>query len=649
MCAMNAPSSTPSTDHAGPAPAPVGHQPDGFSLPLLIGALGVVFGDIGTSPLYTLQECIYSPTHGVAPLADNVRGIVSLIAWSLTLVVTIKYLFLLMRADNNGEGGIMALLALLPDRMRAPKPGKIGLVALLVVMGAALLFGDGMITPSISVLSAIEGLQVATVSLKPYVVPITVVILIGLFFVQKRGTGGLGSLFGPVMGLWFTAIGTLGVIQIIRHPSILEALSPHYAVMFFVHNGWKGFKVLGGVVMAVTGGEALYADMGHFGRSPIRVAWLALVFPALLLSYLGQGALVVAHPETALQPFYSMVPSYLIYPMVALAAFATVIASQALISGVFSLTHQAMILGYFPRVRILHTSGSAEGQIYVPLMNWGLAAACVALVLVFRESSRLASAYGLAVSGTMLITSFVFYAVTRHVWGWSRWSAGLLLAFFLCFDLPFLVANSLKFFDGGYLPFLVGVFFVVVMVIWRIGRTLLIALLQTKSLPEAQFMAELTSNGTKRIPGTAVFLTSSRDTVPFQMVRMVGQLHVLHERVIVATIAVEHIPTIEIGDRLEVIEIGSGVWRAIFHFGFMQTPNLPLVIERVQARIGCELDPASLLYVLGRESFAATSRGRMGALAERFFDILNRNARNPSDFFCIPHDQVLELGARFDL
>ncbi len=648
---MSAPASaspSPSDHPATPAPGH-GHAPQGFSLALFIGALGVVFGDIGTSPLYTLQECVYSPTHGIAPLYDNVRGIVSLICWSLTFVVTIKYLFLLMRADNDGEGGIMALLALIPEKVRTPKPGHIGVVAFLVIAGAALLFGDGMITPAISVLSAMEGLEVATASLKPYIVPITVVILIGLFYVQKRGTGGLGALFGPVMGLWFTSIAILGAVQIIRNPVILSALSPHHGILFFVHNGWKGFEVLGGVVLAVTGGEALYADMGHFGRGPIRVAWLALVFPALLLCYLGQGALLLRHPELASQPFYSMVPSVLIYPMVGLAAAATVIASQALISGVFSLTHQAMVLGYFPRVRVLHTSGDAEGQIYVPLMNWGLAVACIALVLVFKESSKLASAFGLAVSGTMLITSFVFYAVTRHVWGWSRLQAGLLLAFFLCFDITFVVANSLKFFDGGYLPFVVAVFFIVVMTIWRIGRSLLIELLQSRSLPEKEFLTELVAKSTQRIPGTAVFLTSSLDTVPYQMVRMVEQLHVLHERVIVATIRAEHVPTVEIAERLEVSDLGNGVWRATLHFGFMQTPNLPTVIERVQARIGCERAPESLLYVLGRESFASTSRGKIGAVAERLFDILNRNARNASDFFCIPDEQVLEIGARQDL
>jgi KUP system potassium uptake protein len=610
---------------------------------LILGAIGVVYGDIGTSPLYALQECL-SGKHGVEPKPENVLGVVSLILWSITLVVTIKYLLFLMRADNQGEGGIMALLALVPEKLQNPAPGKVGWVALLAVAGAALLYGDGIITPAISVLSAVEGLGVATHKMDPLIVPITVGILIALFAVQRSGTGGLGRLFGPLMVIWFVTIAVLGVRQIVARTGILWALNPVEGARFFAHTKWHGFRVLGSVVLAVTGGEALYADMGHFGRGPIRAAWLALIFPALFLCYLGQGALVLGAPAQAARPFYAMVPDGpWIYPMVALAAVATVIASQALISGVFSLTHQGIRLGYFPRLTVRHTSGEHEGQIYVPLMNWFLAISCIALVLVFRESSRLAAAYGLAVSGTMLITSVVFFVVTHYHWRWPLWKAGGLLAIFLAVDIPFVVANSLKFIDGGYLPFFVGVVFVIVMVVWRIGRSLVADYFASTAEPTAEFLATLDKRLVGRVPGTAVFLSSHTHGIPGGLHRLVDKFHVLYQRAVLLTVTTEHVPWVANDERATVEDVGAGISRVILRYGFMEQPAIPAALAAVGEK------PDQLLYVLGRETFVGTSRNKMSAVPETIFELLSRNAKNATDYFGIPPEQVIEIGMRIDL
>jgi KUP system potassium uptake protein len=622
------------------------HAPQPIRTALVLAAIGVVFGDIGTSPLYTIQECL-AGEHGVRPDDVNVFGVVSLIFWSLTFVVTIKYLFFLMRADNQGEGGIMALLALVPEKL-TKRHGGITLVTVLVIVGAALLFGDGIITPAISVLSAVEGLEVATTSLRPAVIPLTVVILFFLFLFQRRGTGQLGTFFGPVMTAWFVTIAVLGVAHIVREPRILGAILPHHALHFFVHNQWAGVRVLGGVVLAVTGGEALYADMGHFGRAPIRVGWLALIYPALLLCYFGQGATILADKAAAAQPFYAMVPQVMIYPMVILAAAATVIASQALISGVFSLTHQAIRLGYFPRLTVLHTSHEAEGQIYLPLINWGLAASCIALVLVFRESSKLAAAFGLAVSGTMLITSLTYHTVVRHTWGWPAARANLILAFFLSFDIPFVVANAMKFLDGGYLPFAVGLLFVIIMIVWRLGRGYVHDYLASESLPLEQFLTELDEMCLTRAPGTAVYLSSQPQGAPPSLVRGVRRFHVLHERILLLTVTTEHVPTVSATDRVEVTEAGKGVHRLLLRYGFMETPHIPSALVPILRSFGVD-DPTTILYILGRETYVGTSANRMGEVSEKFFDFLSRNARRPTDFFGIPPDQVMELGSYVDL
>jgi KUP system potassium uptake protein len=613
-----------------------GHEhPKKISPTLVLAALGVVFGDIGTSPLYTVQVCLSGEHSAVADRA-NVLGVTSLILWAVTLVVTIKYLTFLMRADNHGEGGILALLALVPPRVH--KGARIGLVAGLVIVGAALLFGDGIITPAISVLSAVEGLQSATPKLHAAIVPITLVILVGLFWAQRRGTAKLGTYFGPIMFVWFTTIGALGVAHIVRAPGVLAALSPTWGVRFFLRNGWLGFRVLGGVVLAVTGGEALYADMGHFGRTPIRISWLGLIYPSLLLCYLGQGATIIQHHELATDPFYAMVPHALLYPMVVLAAAATVIASQALISGVFSLTHQAIQLGYFPRLTILHTSGEAEGQIYVPLVNWGLAVACLLLVVIFRESAKLAAAFGLAVSGTMLITSLTYHTVIRHAWGWPRWRAALIVGFFLMFDIPFVGANTLKFWAGGYIPFTVGAIFVVIMMIWRVGRSYAHEHLAAESIPVEELVRELDELKVTRAPGTAIYLASEADGVPPPLVRTVRRFRSLHEEIVLLTVITEHVPVVN-GERSTRTDLGHGIHRLVVRFGFMEQPNVPRALGR----------PGELLFVLGRETYVATDKNKMSRVPETLFELLSRNARRASDYFMIPPEQVIEIGSHVDL
>ncbi|MBM4376214.1 MAG: potassium transporter Kup [Deltaproteobacteria bacterium] len=616
---------------------------------LVLGAIGVVYGDIGTSPLYTLTECLHGP-HGVAPTPANVFGLISLIIWSITMVVTVKYLSFLMKADNQGEGGIMALLALVPSEKKPKSPGQIGLIAFLVIAGAALLFGDGIITPAISVLSAAEGLSVATSKLEPYVVPSTIVILAALFAIQSKGTGGIGKAFGPIMVLWFTVLGLLGVWNITKDPRILGALSPHHALAFFQRNGSHGFRVLGGVVLAVTGGEALYADMGHFGRAPIRNAWLGLVFPALGLCYLGQGASALVDPTTVQRPFYSMMPQGpWIYGAVALASAATVIASQALISGAFSLTQQAIRLGYFPRLRILHTSVEAEGQIFVPMLNRGLAVSCIALVLIFRKSSNLAAAYGLAVSGTMAITSIVFYVVTREHWGWSKPKAAAVLVLFLAFDLPFLVANALKFFAGGYLPFLVGVGFVLVMVSWRIGRSYLAEKMKNLSSPLDAFIAEMPSKLIGRVPGVGVVLASQQGGAPPVLNLLVRRFQVLHEHLVLVTIVTDHVP--EVGDRHRhhVEKITDDIFRVVLHYGYMQTPNVPEALLPALHDLGLDATPDQLTYFLGRETLLHGPEGHMSGVLEAMFLTLSRNVRSATDYFSLPPNQVVELGIQLDI
>jgi KUP system potassium uptake protein len=520
------------------------------------------------------------------------------------------------------------------------------------VAGAALLFGDGIITPSISVLSAIEGLKLAAPQAFSLglIVAITVAILIGLFAIQRRGTGAVGRLFGPVMVVWFVTIGVLGLIQIIGHPGVLRALSPSYGVSYFARHGLAGFPILGVVVLCLTGGEALYADMGHFGARPIRVAWIALAMPALVLCYFGQGARVLADPAALANPFFALVPVGIwTYALVALSALATIIASQALITGVFSLTHQAIQLGLFPRVQIRHTSVHAEGQIYVPAINWGLAIACCLLVVGFQESSRLAAAYGIAVSGTMAITSVAFYLVTRRTWRWPRWKALPLLVLFLAFDLPFFGANLMKFVDGGYVPVLVGAAFFIVMVVWRLGRTALAGYTRSHSRPEDQFLATLDQRVAARVPGTAIFLSSMADGIPMILEHHIERIHALHQRVVLLTIAFAHVPYIPAGERVEVHELDQGFVRVIAHYGYMDETDIPAALAAAGPKCKLGIDLADATYYLGRETFLATARGKLGPLSEQLFAFLARNAASATSYFAIPSEQVIEIGTQIDL
>ena len=632
----------------------------GHGLPrMVLGAIGIVFGDIGTSPLYALAECLNGP-HGVAPTEDNVLGVVSLLVWAITLVVTIKYLVFIMRADNHGEGGIFALLALVPPSPTTNAKGGacIAPVAIAVLVGAALLFGDGMITPAISVLSAVEGLEVAAPAFAPAVVPVTVVVLALLFLLQPRGTTKIGALFGPVMSIWFLTMAGLGVMHVVREPRILEALSPWYAARFFTQHGIEGATVLGSVVLAVTGGEALYADMGHLGAKPIRIGWLTLAYPSLLACYLGQGALVLHDPSMASTPFFGMVPhGPLTYVLVAIATPATVIASQALISGVFSLTHQAIRLGYFPRMEIRHP-GDAEGQVYVPAMNWALAIACTLLVVTFRASARLAGAYGLAVSGTMLITSVVFYVVATKTWKWSRWRAIPLLVLFLAIDVPFVLANLLKFRDGGYLPVLVGLVFFVVMANWRVGRIYLAQHFAAQTPPLDEFLrdvavprqsAEPGRHIAARVPGCGVFLSVSPDGVPPFVDRMVQRLHVLPEQVVFMTVLTENVPVVAASERITTKDLGQGFHRVIAHAGFKESPSLPEYLREAIERDVLPITLDDVTYYLGRETFVAGAGGRMHRISEELFSFLSRNAHRAPMYFRVPPERIVEIGAQIDL
>jgi KUP system potassium uptake protein len=634
------PPATPAAAHAAPFPL------------LCLGALGVVFGDIGTSPLYAFKECLHVAAGAHEVGRTEVFGILSLMFWSLLIVVTLKYLTFIMKADNKGEGGIFALLALVPERLRARTGGRaISAVALLVVIGAALLYGDGAITPAISVLSAMEGLTVARPGLAPAVLPLTCVILFLLFLAQKRGTGTIGQVFGPVMVLWFSTIGVLGALQVVHEPGVLAALSPLWAVGYFAEHGLKGALILGSVVLVVTGGEALYADMGHFGRRPIRWVWSFVVLPSLMLCYLGQGALILKDPRAAHNPFFALAPSGpWTFALVLLSSAATVIASQALISGAFSLTRQAMLLGYFPRVTIRHTAHHTEGQIYIPEINWLIGFGCILLVLAFRSSDKLAAAYGIAVTGTMGITSIVYYMVTRQTWGWSRAKALPLLVLFLAFDIPFFVTNLFKFLDGGYVPMLIGVTFIAAMLIWSKGRNLVVER-YTKRFPTfEQALPIIERSVAARVPGTSVFLASSLEHMPPSLMRLVERGRALHQHIILLTV-VNSDTEAQIPDerRAELTELGHGFYKAMVHCGFMEQPAIHDILRRVTAGRGVPFVDEEVTYYLGRETILAKAKGSMGHLAESLFAYLQRNAVAADRHFGIPAHQVVEIGTQIDL
>jgi KUP system potassium uptake protein len=613
---------------------------------LMIGALGVVFGDIGTSPLYALRECFHGP-HAVAPTPANVLGVLSLIFWSLCIIVSIKYLTFVMRAGNKGEGGILALMSLaFPERKARQK--RFDLLITFGVFGAALLYGDGMITPSITVLSAVEGLEVATPLFKPYILPITVAILIGLFSFQHIGTSRVGKIFGPVTLLWFLAIAALGISGIVQAPAVCTSINPWHAVRFFIENGWMGFVVLGAVFLVVTGAEALYADMGHFGIKPIRLGWFILVFPSLLLNYLGQGALLLSDPTAAENPFFNLAPQWALYPMVILATMAGVIASQALITGVFSLTMQAIQLGYFPRLEIKHTSSDERGQIYLPQVNWALMLACIGLVLGFGSSSNLAAAYGIAVTLTMVITSLLFYHAARHVWHWSIWKAGLLCGSFLLLELAFCGANFLKIAHGGWFPLVMGLGVYTLMSTWNTGRRLLRDKLQASSLPYNQFLADVLKRKPMRVAGTAIFMAGNPEGTPIALLHNLKHNRVLHERTVVLTIATDEVPHVEPDRRIQVEFLQDGFYRVIGHYGFMEEPSVSEVLQACEAK-GLKFKPAEVTFFLSRETIIPTKHPGMAIWRERLFAIMSRNAQHATAFFRLPANRVVELGMQVEI
>jgi KUP system potassium uptake protein len=628
------------------------HEGHGGSLAALaLCALGVVFGDIGTSPLYTLKECLLA-TGGAETSAADLFGLLSLMFWSLIMVVTVKYLMFVMRADHDGEGGIFALLAIVPERFRTSpaQAGKVTGMALLAVIGASLLYGDGVITPAISVLSAVEGLAVASPRLSPLVVPLTCAILVGLFSIQKRGTGDVGRLFGPVMLVWFTTMAVLGVYHVIQKPEILTSLSPHHGIGFFLRHGPHGLLILGSVVLAVTGGEALYADMGHFGIRPIRLAWTCFVLPSLVLGYLGQGALILRDPQAVGNPFFALVPLGLpTYLLVLLSSAATVIASQALISGAFSLTRQAMLLGYLPRVTIKHTAYHTEGQIYVPEVNGMLAVGCILLVLTFRESVKLAAAYGIAVTGTMAITSVLYYIVARYTWGWNKWKAGAVLILFLSFDIPFLGANLFKFFEGGYVPMLIGAALIAGMLIWSRGRTALIERYSSRYPTLEAAMPSIRRWLCSRVPGTAVFLSPSAEHVPPILVHHVERSRSLHEKVVLLTVEGTNIPVVSDQARYRLIELGEGYYKLIVSFGYMEEPHLLPVLRAVADREPVSLDFENATYYIGHETIVASDAGTINRVPEMIFSYLSRNAVHEERRYGMPTDQIVEIGTQIDL
>jgi KUP system potassium uptake protein len=624
----------------------VGHRASLAALSL--GALGVVFGDIGTSPLYTLKECQLA-LGGPEAQAEGLLGVLSLMFWALVMVVTVKYVYFIMRADHHGEGGIFALLAIVPERFRqAAKPtGKVTAMALLAVIGAALLYGDGVITPAISVLSAIEGLTVASPQLEPAVVPLTCAILVALFAVQQRGTGGIGKVFGPIMAVWFTTLAVLGLYHIAQRPEILAALSPHHAVRFFQTHGLHGGLILGSVVLAVTGGEALYADMGHFGLRPIRLSWTFFVLPSLVLCYLGQGALLLRDPQTAENPFFAMVPAGpAAYALVVLSSAATVIASQALIAGAFSLTRQAMLLGYLPHMTIRHTAYHTEGQIYIPRVNALLAIGSIGLVLIFRESVKLAAAYGIAVTGTMTITSILFYIVSRHTWGWSRLKAGALLVLFLSFDVPFLLANLFKFFQGGYVPMLIGAALIARMLIWSHGRRSLLETYASRFSTFEKARPLIDRSLITRVPGVAVFLSPSAEYVPPILVHHVARSRSLHEKVVMLTVERPPVPVVAADARWRLTSLDAGFCRLVVAFGYMEEPLLLPVLNEVAKATGISLNSNDTTFYVGYENIVVQDQATINRIPEAIFSYFNRNAVRDEERYGMPLDQVVEIGAQ---
>ena len=613
---------------------------------LTIAAIGIVFGDIGTSPLYTMKE-VFGGHHPIEVTQGNVYGILALVFWSLIVVVTCKYVIFIMRASNHGEGGIMAMLALV-QQVKPAGSRSAWIFATMALFGASLFYGDAMITPAISVMSAIEGLRVAEPSLGGLVIPISLVVLIVLFSIQSRGTRAVGSWFGPVMTIWFLVLGGLGLMNIFRVPQVLAGINPLYAVHFFISHGGYGFLVLGAVVLAITGAEALYADMGHFGREPIRRAWFFLVLPALLANYFGQGALLIRDPAAVANPFYHQAPPWTLPFLITISTIATLIASQAVITGIFSMTRQAIQLGYLPRMHIIFTSVREQGQIYIPIINWGVLLGIIALVLGFRSSSHLAAAYGIAVTGTMVIDTVLGFVVVISLWSWNRWFAVAGLIVFLTFDLAYLGANSLKILKGGWFPLLIGLGIFVLLSTWKRGRELLMRSLKGEGLSQDSFLRQLTSDSITRVPGTAVFLTADPETIPHALLHNLAHNKVLHERVAFLTVVTENEPFVSPKDRIELTDLGDGFLRIRIHYGFMDDPDIPTAL-RLCAAHGQPFEIMQTSFFLSRETIVSTGLPGMARWRERLFIQMTRNAENAMSFFNIPTNRVVELGSQVEI
>jgi KUP system potassium uptake protein len=650
------PVATPVATAALPAaaaePPPLRHHvepnPTGRRLAILsLTALGVVYGDIGTSPLYAVKEA-FKPEYGLAMNATNIYGLLSLIVWALILVVSVKYVAFILRADNKGEGGVLALLALVLQRQHrtADRRRRAVLIAL-GLFGGAFLYGDGIITPAISVLSAVEGLKVATPGLRHFVVPLAFGIIAMLFYYQHKGTARVGRLFGWVMLAWFISIAALGVREIMREPHTLLALNPWYAIRFFIDHPTSSFVVLGAVVLVMTGGEALYADMGHFGRRPIRIVWFGLVLPALLLNYFGQGALLLRNPAAIENPFYLLAPGFFLVPLLIIATSAAVVASQALISGAFSLTQQAVQLGYTPRVSIVHTSAQEAGQIYIPEVNKALALGTLVLVGAFGSATALGATYGVAVTGTMAITTILFAYVTRQRWGWPKWKAGVFLAFFLAIDVTFFAANLLKVPHGGWVPLAVAGGVYILMSTWKRGRELLNRILKQGSLPMDLFLADVAKRKPHRVAGTAIFMTSASEGAPIVLLHHLKHNKVLHEQVVLMSVQTLEVPEVPRDRRLSIHELGHGFFRVVARFGFMETPNIPQILAVCSQR-GLAMRPNETSFFLGRERLIVGGSFPMARWRKKLFVFLSRNARSATEYFGIPPNRVVELGAQIE-
>jgi KUP system potassium uptake protein len=619
----------------------------GASVALMFAAIGVVFGDIGTSPLYALKEC-FSTEHGIPFSTDAVYGVISMVFWAFAIVVSLKYVLFVMRANNHGEGGILALMAL--ALRTAPSGSKRSLLIIMAgVFGACMFYGDAIITPAISVLSAVEGLEVISSELASYVLPITISILVALFVIQKTGTDVVGKLFGPIMMIWFITIGLMGIYQVIENPAIFAAINPMYAISFLIEHSLQGFIVLGAVFLVLTGAEALYADMGHFGLKPIRMGWFFIVMPCLLLNYFGQGAMFLSNPETISNPFFLMVPESFVLPLVILATSATVIASQAVISGAFSMTSQAILLGFLPRMKVLHTSDREIGQIYMPLVNWALLVLVVAVVLTFKQSANLAAAYGIAVTTTMIVTTFLAAIVMRVVWRWNTFLVTLVISAFLVVDLAFLTANLLKIMEGGWFPLLLGAICFVVLMTWYQGRKILRQSAINNGIELKSFIEALMLHPPHRVEGAAVFLTAHVDYVPVSFLHNLKHNHVLHERVFFLKVSIWDVPYVKDEERITLRDLGNGVYVVRAVYGFNETPDVGRIIELIQKSSDIKLDPMDTSFFLSRDTIVATNIPGMALWRERLFCWMYQNASRQSDFIKIPANRLVEMGAKVEI